>query len=60
VFILLLGGTTFILGHEFSGEKVTKYGLPAVFAYMVFYFVILGFIWLGLLTELAAGAKRRW
>ena len=60
VFILFLGGTTFILGHEFSGEKVRKYGLPAVIAYMVFYFVILGFIWIGLLSELAAGAKRRW
>ncbi len=59
-FILVLGAATFIAGHEFSGEKITKYGLPAVLAYMLFYFVLLGFIWLGLLAELASGAKRRW
>jgi cellulose synthase/poly-beta-1,6-N-acetylglucosamine synthase-like glycosyltransferase len=59
-FILLLGAASFIAGHEFSGEKITKYGISAVLAYMLFYFVLLGFIWLGLLAEFAAGAKRRW
>lgn len=59
-FILVLGATTFILSHEFSGEKITKYGLAAVLAYMLFYFILLGFIWLGLLAEFATGSKRRW
>jgi len=59
-FIVVMGTATFILGHEFAGEKVTKYGITAVIGYLTFYFVLLGFMWIGLLGRTRCRKQKRW
>ncbi len=41
-------------------EKITKYGSWSIFIYLIFYFIVLGFVWIGVLIDIAFGRKQKW
>jgi len=55
-----MGVLTLLLSHFFSHEKARKYGLRPVLAFMLFYFLFLGILWIGTFIQLPTISKRRW
>ncbi len=41
-------------------EKLTKYGSLPIVAYLLLYFLLLGFIWFGVMFDIIRGKKQRW
>jgi len=43
-----------------TNEKLLKYGSFGVIVYLIFYFLFLGIVWLGVLVDIARGKKQAW
>ncbi len=43
-----------------SNERLMKYGTFSVLSYLLFYFLLLGFFWIGVLFDIATGRKQKW
>ncbi|MBI3033419.1 glycosyltransferase family 2 protein [Candidatus Woesearchaeota archaeon] len=41
-------------------EKIGKFGSWSIFIYLIFYFIILGFIWIGVLFDIILGRRQKW
>ena len=62
VAILMLIISIFILkkSHAETGEKVNKHGLFSLISYLLFYFLIMGLIWIGMIFDFALRKKQKW
>ncbi|MFH1788841.1 MAG: glycosyltransferase family 2 protein, partial [Candidatus Altiarchaeota archaeon] len=64
IFILLavfmFGLLSLYLSHRFAGEKIRRYGIRPVIAFSVLYFLFLGSLWLGTITEFLRGVRNKW
>ena len=64
LFVLLMvfgfGLLSLYLSHRFSRERIRKLGLRPVIAFSMFYFLFLGALWIGVLTEFLRGARNKW
>lgn len=43
-----------------SNEKLMKYGTVSVLSYLLFYFLLLGVFWFGVLFDIATGRRQKW
>ncbi|MBI2124407.1 glycosyltransferase family 2 protein [Candidatus Pacearchaeota archaeon] len=46
--------------HAAAKEKVRKHGMISLLSYLFFYFLVLGFIWTGIILDLAFRRKQKW
>lgn len=46
--------------HTETKERMDKYGLFSLVSYLFFYFLVIGFIWIGILFDFAFGKKQKW
>ena len=62
VAILMLIISIFVLkkSHAETGEKVNKHGLFSLISYLLFYFLIMGLIWIGMIFDFALRKKQKW
>jgi hypothetical protein len=51
---------TLVLSHRMSKEKVLKHGIRPVIVFMLFYFIFLGYMWLGVMARYMFGGKKTW
>lgn len=61
ILVFIFGIITLTLSHMFSKEPL-RFGTYPVILFMLFYFMFLGAIWIGVIAEtvLGGGIKRRW
>jgi len=58
--VTVMGIITFILSHRMSREKIWKHGFKPLILFGMFYFIFLGYMWLGTLARMAFGKKKKW
>lgn len=58
--VFAMGIITLIVSHRISAERARKFGYKPLAAFMMFYFLFLGCIWIGVVSHLAINRKRRW
>ncbi|MDP3765720.1 MAG: glycosyltransferase [Nanoarchaeota archaeon] len=46
--------------HTETKERMDKYGLFSLVSYLFFYFLVIGFIWIGITLDFAFGKKQKW
>lgn len=46
--------------HIETKERVIKYGIFSLITYVLLYFLLLGFIWIGITIDLITGRKQKW
>ena len=46
--------------HTETKERMDKYGLFSLVSYLFFYFLVIGFIWIGIMLDFAFGKKQKW
>ncbi len=62
VAMIMLAISIFILrkSHLEVRESPNKYGMLSLASYLFFYFLIIGFIWVGIVLDFAFGKKQKW
>lgn len=60
IVMLVISIYIFVKSHASTREKVTKYGIFSLAAYLLVYFVLLGVMWVGILSDMLIGKKQRW
>ena len=62
VAITMLIISVFILvkSHAETGEKLRKHGIFSLTSYLFFYFLVIGFVWIGIILDFAFGKKQKW
>ncbi len=62
VAITMLIISIFILAksHEKTKERLSKHGIFSLVSYLFFYFLVIGFIWVGIMLDFAFGKKQKW
>ena len=62
VAVIMLAISVFILrkSHVETNERAYKYGLFSLISYLFFYFLVMGFIWIGIMLDFAFGKKQKW
>ncbi len=62
VAIVMLSISIFILrkSHIETREKAIKQGLLSLISYLFFYFLVIGFIWIGIMFDFIFGKKQKW
>lgn len=58
--LLILGIISLLLAHRFSNERIMKHGISSAIVFVLFYFLFLGGIWIGVITELIRGVRKVW
>ncbi len=60
--IIMFSISLFVLrkSHREANETAGKHGIFSLTIYFLFYFIILGFIWVGILADFLMGRKQRW
>ena len=58
--VFLFGLLSLYLSHRFSRERIRRYGIRPVLAFSLFYFLFLGTIWLGVVSEFLRGIRSKW
>ncbi len=53
--VFLISLTMLYLAHKYTKERITKQGILALMTYFLFYYLILGFIWLFIIKDLIVG-----
>jgi hypothetical protein len=56
----LLGFFVIYLSHKYAEERLMKFGLKPVLAFLFLYFILIGVIWMGVSARLLAGLERTW
>jgi len=46
--------------HAAANEKPDKHGIFSLISYIFFYFLVIGFIWIGIIFDFAFGKKQKW
>lgn len=59
---VMLVSSIFILkkSHIETHENPNKYGLFSLISYIFFYFLVIGFIWIGITLDFVFGKKQKW
>ncbi|MBI2655795.1 glycosyltransferase family 2 protein [Candidatus Woesearchaeota archaeon] len=62
IFIVMVSISVYVIrkSHAATKEKVNKHGIFSLLAYLLFYFLVLGFIWVGIIIDLAFRKKQKW
>lgn len=62
VAVVMLAITISILrkSHAETNESVNRHGLLSLISYLFFYFLVIGFIWIGIMLDFAFGKKQKW
>lgn len=60
IIMLIISIYIFAKSHVHTKEKISRYGILSLGIYLLTYFVLLGVIWVGILTEMLIGRKQRW
>ena len=62
VAIIMLAISIFVLrkSHVETKERANKHGIFSLVSYLFFYFLIIGFIWVGIMLDFAFGKKQKW
>lgn len=62
VAIMMLLISIYILrkSHAETNEKTDKYGFFSLLSYLFFYFLVIGFIWIGITLDFIFGKKQKW
>ena len=62
VAILMFVISIFILkkSHTETNERMDRYGFLSLVSYLFFYFLVIGFIWIGIMLDFAFGKKQKW
>ena len=62
VAVLMLVISIIILrkSHIATKERARKYGILSLVSYLFFYFLVIGFIWIGIVIDFAFGKKQKW
>ncbi|MFH1835458.1 MAG: glycosyltransferase family 2 protein [Methanobacteriota archaeon] len=58
--VFMFGLLSLYLSHRFSREKIRRYGIRPVIAFSMLYFLFLGTLWLGVVSEWVRGSKIKW
>ena len=58
--VVVMGLVSLVLSHWFARERILKYGLRPVLYFTMFYFLFLGFLWIGTIGGLIRDRKVRW
>lgn len=62
VALIMLSITIFVIrkSHAETNENPNRHGLLSLISYILFYFLVIGFIWIGIILDLAFGKKQKW
>lgn len=60
IIVFIIGILILVISHRFSSERITKQGLFSPVFFVLFYFIILGYFWIGISAELIRGIKKDW
>ena len=62
VAFIMLSITIFIIrkSHSETNENPNRHGFLSLVSYLFFYFLVIGFIWIGIIFDLAFGKKQKW
>lgn len=62
VALIMLSITIFIIrkSHAETNENPNRHGLLSLISYIFFYFMVIGFIWIGIILDLVFGKKQKW
>lgn len=60
IIMLIISVYIFVKSHSSTRERVRKYGILSICIYLLAYFVLLGIMWVGILTDMLIGKKQRW
>ena len=59
--VVIFSGIAIIwISHRYAGERMKKFGLSSLLMFVIFYFVLIGYVWVIILAELSRGFKRNW
>jgi len=58
MFIISMG--VLIIAHIFTKERITKQGFFPLMAYIFFYYIFLGAVWVGIVRDLVLKRKEQW
>ncbi len=60
IVMLVISIVILVNSHIYTREKIVKYGLFSLVVYLLFYFLLLGVIWIGIAMEMLLGIKQKW
>ena len=62
VAVIMLCISVYIIrkSHLETREKASKHGILSLFSYLFIYFLIMGFIWIGIILDFAFRKKQKW
>ena len=46
--------------HKVANENPNKHGLVSLISYILFYFLVIGFIWIGITLDFVFGKRQKW
>jgi len=58
--VIVSGIAIIWISHRYAGERMKKFGLSSLLMFVIFYFVLIGYVWVIILAELSRGFKRNW
>lgn len=65
--VVFVGVVTFAISisvlmksHKETNESVKKHGTFPLLSYLFFYFLVIGFIWMGIMLDFMIGKKQKW
>lgn len=62
VAIVMLAVTIILLrkSHSETNERMDRHGIFSLASYIFFYFLVIGFIWIGIMLDFAFGKNQKW
>ena len=57
---LVISVFVLIKSHKETNESVKKHGTIPMLSYLFFYFLVIGFIWMGIMLDFMRGKKQKW
>ncbi|MBI3035279.1 glycosyltransferase family 2 protein [Candidatus Woesearchaeota archaeon] len=60
VVMLAISILVLTISHSETKERVAKHGTLSLIFYLFFYFLVIGFIWLGIVIDFAFGKRHKW
>ena len=58
--MLVISILILVISHSEVKERLNKYGLFSLIFYLFLYFLVIGFIWIGIMLDFAFSKKQKW
>ena len=60
VFVMVMTAIVFVMAHRYAKERIGRYGVFSLLAFVFFYYIWLGIVWLGVTKSLIFRKEGKW